>query len=105
MSFENHITFFKSLKTENSTKKELRVCSNLIRLFNDLKSRDFSDTELSLIENELELLDFKADTNRKVLTKKLHKFFEFLKTKFALIADGHHTGVFMALGMSFGMLF
>ena len=104
-TFDNYITFFKGLKTELSSKKERRIYDDFVRVFNDLKLRNFSEVEHTALHNELDLIDLKSSTNIKVLNKKLKQLLAFLKQKFNLITIGHYTNTYMPIGMCLGLVF
>ena len=104
MKTKDAILFFESLKTKNSTNKEIKIYNDFIALFNNLQNRSFNTSELSKIESELEILDLKADTNRKVLFKKLTAFLKFLEEEFSLIRKSHYTNTYMIIGMCSGIV-
>lgn len=102
------LLFFKGLKTELSSKKERRIYDDFIRVFNDLKLRNFSEVEHTALHNELDLIDLidlKSNTNIKVLNKKLNQLLAFLKQKFNLITIGHYTNTYTPIGMCLGLVF
>jgi len=99
------ILFFEDLKTENTIKKEIKVYHDFIVLLKNLQYRSFDASELFKIESELKILDLKADTNRKVLCKKLAIFLKFLEEEFSLIPKNHYTDIYMIIGMCSGMIF
>jgi hypothetical protein len=102
MKIKETLDFFLNLKNDSVEKSEIKVYDKYIGILSDLKYRDLTETQISLIESELKTLNLKTETenNKKYFTKKLTEFEIFLKDKLSLISDGHY----MSYGMVFGML-
>jgi hypothetical protein len=107
MKIKETLDFFLNLKNDSVEKSEIKVYNKYIGILSDLKSRDLTETQISLIESQLKTLNLKTETesSKKYFTKKLTEFEKFLKDKLSLISDGHYTSYGMAFGMLAGVLF
>ena len=104
MKTEEVIFFLKGLKTENSSKKELKIYNSFIAVLEDIKSRDLSDEDVLAIETELKALKIKENAKDvKILGKKKCRFIAFVKKRLSLITEGQNMSTGMALGMSIGL--
>ena len=99
--------FFKNLITETGDKSEIRVYEKFITILSDLKNRDLTQEQMKSIEEELDSLNFNANSNnrKKHFKQKLNQFIKYLKEKLSLISKGYYTAIGMSLGMSFGVAF
>jgi hypothetical protein len=99
--------FFKKLITESDEKSEIKVYEKFIAILSDLSNRDLTQEEIQSIEEKLDSLNFKANSNnrKKHFKKKLNLFIKYLKEKLSLISKGYYTAIGMSLGMSFGVAF
>ena len=107
MKLKNAIHFFESALSQTSQKSEIKVYGDFLQILNGLNSRDFTESDMLSIEIELDILQLESDPrNRKRFFKKaLNAFETYLNDTYSLIAKGYYSGLGMALGSSFGMLF
>ena len=92
--------FFEKLLKQTNRKREIRVYKGYITILTNLKNRDLSKGQISLIEDELKS---NAKNKRRYYSKKLQILKQFLKDKFSLISEGYYTAIGMSLGMCFGV--
>jgi len=92
--------FFEKLLKQTDRKREIRVYKGYITILTNLKNRDLSKGQISLIEDELKS---NAKNKRRYYSKKLQILKQFLKDKFSLISEGYYTAIGMSLGMCFGV--
>ncbi|KGL59757.1 hypothetical protein SAMN04487762_2233 [Polaribacter sp. Hel1_33_78] len=97
--------FFEKLLKQTDRKREIRVYKGYITILTNLKNRDLSKGQISLIEDELKSFKLKsnAKNKRRYYSKKLQILKQFLKDKFSLISEGYYTAIGMSLGMCFGV--
>ena len=97
--------FFEKLLKQTDRKREIRVYKGYITILTNLKNRDLSKGQISLIEDELKSFQLKsnAKNKRRYYSKKLQILKQFLKDKFSLISEGYYTAIGMSLGMCFGV--
>tara|TARA_R110002050_G_scaffold94765_2_gene197175 strand:+ start:28157 stop:28615 length:459 start_codon:yes stop_codon:yes gene_type:complete len=97
--------FFEKLLEESENKREIKVYRSFIAILSNLKSRDLTEEELFLIENEIKVLNLRSypKNKRKYFGKKLNVFKAYLKAEFSLISEGYYTSLGMGLGMCFGV--
>ncbi len=97
--------FFEKLLNQTDRRREIKVYKAFITILTNLKSRDLSEGQLSLIESEIKT--FKLNSNpknkRRYYSKMLNNFMQFLKTEFSFISEGYYTAIGMSLGMCFGV--
>lgn len=105
MNINIAIAFFKKLIIETDKKQEIKVYKNFIAILTDLEHRGLSENQIQLIEDELESLNLKSNSenNKRYFNKKLNAFKKYLKAEFSLISEGYYTAIGMSLGMSFGV--
>jgi hypothetical protein len=105
MNISEAITFLKSILYKTNKKSEIKIYENFVAILTSLKSRDLTNEQLKLIEEELSSLNLKAnpENNKKYLKRKLAEFKKYLKDEFSLIPEGYYTAIGMSLGMSFGV--
>ena len=104
MKIEAAILFFEGLKTENSSKKELKIYTSFIAVLTDIKNRDLSLEDLLAIETELTTLKVKENAHDvKVLGKKKCSFIAFIKKKLSLVSEGQYMTTWMSIGMALGL--
>ena len=97
--------FFEKLLKQTDRKREIRVYKGYITILTNLKNRDLSKGQISLIEDELKSFKLKsnAKNKRRYYSKKLQILKQLLKDKFSLISEGYYTAIGMSLGMCFGV--
>lgn len=107
MKLRNAIHFFEIALSETSQKGEIKVYGQFLQILNGLNNRDFSENEILSIEVELDLLQLESNPrNRKRFFKKaLNAFETYLNETYLLTVKGYYSGLGMALGVTFGMLF
>jgi hypothetical protein len=97
--------FFEKQLKQTDRRREIKVYKAFITILTNLKSRDLSEGQLSIVESEIKT--FKLNSNpknkRRYFSKMLNKFTQFLKTEFSFISEGHYTAIGMSLGMCFGV--
>ena len=107
MTIREGCNFFESLKTETTTKSEIRVYNRFIEILEKLENREFTTDEIQSIAIELDSLKLKSNPqNRKKFFKKASSKFEtYLKDTFTLTNKGYYTQLYSGLGLSFGIMF
>ena len=107
MTILDTLALLKSLKTRTDNKSEIKIYNIFIGILLDLEKRNLSEVQLSLIENEIDMLELSADVKnrRRYLGKKLDSFKKYLKDEFSLISEGYYTAICISLGISFGAAF
>ena len=105
MTIAETTQFFEKLLKQTDRKREIRVYKGFIAILINLKNRELSEGQVSLIENELKHFALKLNlkNKRKYYSKQLNVFKEFLKAEFSLISEGYYTSISMSLGMCFGV--
>ena len=107
MNIIEALGFFEKQLKETDKKREIKIYRSFISILSNLKSRGLSENQLLSIENEIEILNLKSNSEnkRKYFSKKLNAFKTYLKKEFSLISEGHYTAIGMSLGMCFGVAF
>ena len=107
MTLKNAINFFESLEAETSSKPEIKVYQEFIKIITSLKKKSLSENEIQTIETELDRLNLKSNSlNRKKYFKiALSDFKKYLKDTFSLTTKGYYTTFYGGLGLVFGLLF
>lgn len=107
MTLKNAVNFFESLVSGTDKKSEIKVYQEFIQIITGLEKRNLSETEINLIETELDALDLNstANSNIKYYKKALRHFQKYLKDTFSLTTKGHYTNMGIGLGLAFGVLF
>lgn len=107
MTLKNAINFFESLEAETSSKSEIKVYQEFIKIITSLEKKGLSENEIQTIETELDRLNLKSNSlNRKKYFKiALSDFKKYLKDTFSLITEGYYTTFYGGLGLVFGLLF
>jgi hypothetical protein len=97
--------FFEKLLNQTDRRREIKVYKTFITILTNLKNRDLSADQLSLIESEIKALKLNSNPNnkRRYYSKMLTNFTKFLKTEFSFISEGYYTAIGMSLGMCFGV--
>ncbi|MFT4696926.1 MAG: hypothetical protein ACI9SJ_000042 [Flavobacteriaceae bacterium] len=97
--------FFKRVLKETDNKREIKVYNSFIDILSNLKTRDLTEEQFLLINNEIKTLNLKSnpENKRRFFNKKLTIFKRFLKDNFSLITEGYYTTLGISLGMSFGV--
>jgi len=105
MSITEATEIFKKLLKETSNKRELKIYKGFITILTNLESRDLTEKQLLLVEDEIKILNLKSnpENKRRYFSKKLNIFKEFLKDEFSLITEGYYTSLGMVLGMCLGV--
>lgn len=105
MTITEAIEFFKNNLNSATNKRDIRTYEHFITTLSGLKNKDYSEENLSAIEEYLDNLELKTpeENHRKYFHKKHNKFLSFLKEKFSLVPEGHFTALGMSLGMCFGL--
>jgi hypothetical protein len=105
MTITETTQFFEKLIKQTDSKRELRVYKAFSTILINLKNRNLSVGQISLIETELKSFALKSDpkNNRRYYSKKLTIFKQFLKDEFSFISEGYYTAIGMSLGMCFGV--
>jgi F0F1-type ATP synthase assembly protein I len=107
MTLKNAINFFESLEAETSSKPEIKVYQEFIKIITSLEKKSLSENEIQTIETELDRLNLKSNSlNRKKYFKKaINDFKKYLKDTFSLTTKGYYTTFYGGLGLVFGLLF
>jgi len=107
MTLKNAINFFESLEAEKSSKPEIKVYQEFIKIITSLEKKSLSENEIQTIETELDRLNLKSNSlNRKKYFKiALSDFKKYLKDTFSLTTKGYYTTFYGGLGLVFGLLF
>ena len=107
MTLKNAINFFESLEAETSSKSEIKVYQEFIKIITSLEKKGLSENEIQTIETELDRLNLKSNfLNRKKYFKiALSDFKKYLKDTFSLTTEGYYTTFYGGLGLVFGLLF
>ena len=107
MTLKNAINFFESLEAETSSKPEIKVYQEFIKIITSLEKKSLSENEIQTIETELDRLNLKSNSlNRKKYFKiALSDFKKYLKDTFSLTTKGYYTTFYGGLGLVFGLLF
>ena len=95
--------FNKLLKTTNS-KRETKIYRSFIRILENLESKDLSERQSPLIQEELASLQLEASTSnaKKYYKQKLSEFKAFLKEEFYFTTEKHFTEIGMVYGLLIG---
>jgi hypothetical protein len=107
MKLQEAYNFFESLKNETTNKSEIKLYDKFIHVLSELKSREFSVSEIQSIEAELESLNLESniENRKKYFGNALSQFEKFLKDTFALTSKMYYTNLGIGLGTTFGILF
>ena len=107
MTITDATNIFENLLAKTEKKSEIKLYNSFVGILYDLKNRNLSKEQMKSIEVELELLKLKEIpvNKKKYVTRKLNEFKKYLKEKFSLISEGYYTGIGIALGTSFGIVF
>jgi hypothetical protein len=107
MTINEAIEFLEKLINETHNKYEKKVYNEFYYILSDLKNKELTSEQFSILEEELGKLELQTDTpNRKKHVKqKLEIFEKFLKVKFNIITQGYYTAIGMVLGITFGIAF
>ncbi|WP_163714604.1 hypothetical protein [Mangrovibacterium lignilyticum] len=106
MTLQEASDFFERLKTETSTKSEIKIYDRFLYLLSALKSRAFPKEETQSLETELDRLQLASnpDNRKKYFKRALAKFERQLNDRFSLITKGYYTNLGTGLGLTFGVL-
>jgi len=76
MTLQKTYNFFERLKTDATNKSEIKIYEKFLHILSKLKTREFSNEEIAIIETELDNLNLLSNpSNRKKHFKKaLNKF-------------------------------
>jgi len=87
MTIQEAYNFFESLKTETTTKSEIKGYENFLQILTGLKTRTFSEDEIQSIEKELDSLDLESnpENRKKYFKKALSTFEKYLMETFSLV--------------------
>ena len=107
MTLRKALDYFRSKASETSSKSEIKVYEEFIRVLTKLNERDLSASEIKAIEAELKRLNLDAAVAHKnsYYRKALAQFEKYLKDTFSLTTKGYYTKLGIALGITFGLLF
>ncbi|MFT6204483.1 MAG: hypothetical protein ACJAZY_002019 [Spirosomataceae bacterium] len=107
MTLQDACNFFENLKTETTIKSEMKVYGKFNYILSELKTREFSKSEIQSIESELESFNLtsKPDNRKRYFKKALTIFEKYLRDTFSLTPKDHYTKLYGGLGLSFGLLF
>lgn len=99
--------YIKSLEREGISKSELKVYTKFQEVLLALEQKELSDVKIAGIEQELDRLNLKQDTENKkrYMRKKYNALNKYLLKELSLVTDGYYTSMGLALGMSFGVAF
>ena len=99
--------FFESLKNNTDKKSELKIYESFIGILSDLKNKKLTTEQLQSNEEELDILDFKADVkNReKYYAQKLERFKKYLRVNLSIVSQGYYSTLSISLGIAFGAAF
>lgn len=105
MSIIDTTEIFEKLLKETNKKQETKVYKGFIVILANLKSRDLTEGQLLLIEDEIKILNLNSNpkNKRRHFSKKLTVFKQFLRDEFLLISEGYYTAIGLSLGMCFGV--
>ncbi|WP_452226840.1 hypothetical protein [Lacinutrix cladophorae] len=106
MTLQEAQNAFENLKTEATTKSEMKVYEKFLHILKALKDRTLAENEMHAIETELANLNIKSNPkNRKrFFNKALSKFEKYLKENFSLITKGYYTNLSVSFGLLFGVV-
>jgi len=106
MKITDAIELLRSWNAKVEKKSEEKTLRYFIDILLDLQNRPMSAVDIAAIENELDFngLNDSPEKRPKLLKKKLTRFQQFLRTKFALTPKGYYTTVGLALGVAFGSM-
>jgi hypothetical protein len=107
MTLKETYSFFESLKNNTSNTSEIKIYEKFLHVLSELKTREFSNEDLAVLETELDNLNLLSNPKNKTkyFKKALNKFKTFLKDTFSIITKGYYTNLGLALGTSLGILF
>lgn len=107
MTLKKALDYFQSMVSETSSKSEIKVYKEFIRILTRLDERDLSASEIKAIETELKRLNLDTTVahNKKFYKKALIQFEKYLKDTFSLTSKRYYAKIGIALGMTFGLLF
>jgi hypothetical protein len=107
MTLKKALEYFQIKVSETSSKTEIKVYKEFIRILTRLEERDLSASDIKAIENELKRLhlDSTIAHNKRYYKKALTQFEKYLEDTFSLTTKGHYTKIGIALGMTLGLLF
>jgi tetrahydromethanopterin S-methyltransferase subunit B len=95
------LNHFQVLASKADNKRERKVLNTFVGLLTDLEGRELAEEQVLLIENKIDELNLKVDTENtsRKLNKKLTTFVNYLKDQLSLVTEGYYT----ALGITFGV--
>jgi hypothetical protein len=105
MTITEATIFFNELLKNSDSRREIKVYKEFITILTNLKSRDFTEVQLVLIEDTIAKMNLESNPGKKrrYFSKQLSEFKKFLKTNFSLITEGYYATLGMSLGMCFGL--
>ena len=106
MKIQEANNIFKNFLANTKNKSEIKVYQEFTHILSRLEKRNFTDSELKLIEDELSRLDLSAnpESKGKYFRKALKQMKEFLRDQFSLVTQGYFINRGLGLGLSFGAL-
>jgi len=107
MNINEASDFLKGLISETNKKSEIKIYAEFNKVLSALKNRDLTEEELQSIENKLNDLNLKdnSEKRKKHLKQKFSEFTSYLKKEFSLITEGYYATLGIAFGPGFGMVF
>jgi hypothetical protein len=106
MTLKDTLKYFKGLKTETTSKSEIRVYDKFIDILSGLSVRAFSNDEMQSIEAELDRLHIESnpENRKKYYRKALHQFEKYVKDTFFLTPQGYYIRIGIPVGAAFGVI-
>jgi len=106
MKIEEALKIVISIKNKSEINSFIKIYTQFIQILSDLKSRDLTENQKTLIEVELDeiILKIEASKEKKKLNTAVEEFKKFLNEKLSLISEGHYTSSGMVFGMLAGTL-
>ena len=106
MTLQEASHFFEKLKSETTSKTEIKVYNQFLDILKKLEKREFTTDEIQAIENELDHLQLKSnpENSKNFFKKALREFENYLKDTFSLTSRGYYTNLGVSLGLLFGVV-
>lgn len=106
MKIEEALKIVINIRNKSEINSFIKIHTQFIQILSDLKSRDLTENQKTLIEVELDeiILKIEASKEKKQLNAAVEEFKKFLNEKLSLISEGHYTSYGMVFGMLAGTL-
>ena len=104
MSIGDTLLFYENLKATATKKSHKKLYSRFVKIFRNLKARNFDKTEIQKIASKIQILQLQSEgMEASFHRKKLSEFTKFLNKEFSLVTEGHYTSMGIIYGMLFGV--